>query len=78
MIYFPNSPVFKQLTDLIDPMYSSLEDKGYDLAELEAIHITRCPSGAGSMTLIFDTNTMPTLTLSFKADGRTADILNNK
>lgn len=77
MIFTENTSTFQKLADLLDVMYLAFDDKGYDLAEMEAIHITRDHTGAGDMTLIFDIHTMPTYTLPFKKDGNVAAILNS-
>lgn len=77
MIFTNNTTKFKKLADLFDPMYLELENKGYDLAELEAIHVTTSPIGGGNITLIFDINTMPTATFNYEKDDAVDTIINS-
>lgn len=69
MIITENTAVFTKLADLFEPMYLTLEDKGYDLAELEAFHVTYSPEGNGTISLLFDAHTMDPLNFDFKKGG---------
>lgn len=70
MIITDNTAVFTKLADLFEPMYLTLENKGYDLAELDAFHVTYAPEGSGNITLLFDAHTMEPLTFNFKKGGK--------
>lgn len=78
MIYTDNTVMFNKLASLFDPIQDGLDEQGYDLTELEAIHITEAPEGGGNITLIFDIHTMPTLTFNFKKGGNIDKALNSK
>lgn len=76
MIYTPNTTMFEKLASLFDAHQDQMDEQGYDLTELEAIHITHAPEGGGDITLIFDIHTMPILTFPYKSDGNIAAVLN--
>lgn len=78
MLYTPNTDMFEKLASLFDPIQDIMDDQGYDLSELEAIHVTYAPEGGGNITLIFDIHTMPTLTMNFKKGGNIDTALSTK
>lgn len=71
MIYTQGTAAFERFANILDISYLPLNNAGYDLAELEGLHIPDADLNGETLviTALFNHNTMPTLTCYFQ-DGQ--------